>query len=103
MEREYIAHHIRRRHSGLEHLTASMQPKKHSEDCTEHSKDSEDGYSAPEAPEALGHADRSPEALEVPDKRLQKCSKPARLNYEELGGLSGPGQQDCPWARNILE
>ena len=28
---------------------------------------------------------------------------PARLDYEELGGLSDPGQQDCPRARNILE
>ena len=28
---------------------------------------------------------------------------PARLDYEELGGLSGPGQQDYPRAQNILE
>ena len=65
--------------------------------------DSEDGQPAPEAPEALGYADRSPEALEVPDERLQKCSMPSRLDYEELGGLSDPGRQDCSRARNILE
>jgi len=39
MEREYIAHHIRRRNSGLEHLIASMQPEKHSEDYSKRSKD----------------------------------------------------------------
>jgi hypothetical protein len=70
MEREYIAHHIRRRNSGIEHLIALMQLKKHSNDCTKHSKDSEIELSAPEVPEALGHADRSPEALKVPDERL---------------------------------
>ena len=32
MEREYFTHHIGRRNSGLEHLIASMQPKKYSED-----------------------------------------------------------------------
>ena len=26
-----------------------------------------------------------------------------RLDYEELGGLSDPGQQDCSYAWNILE
>jgi hypothetical protein len=40
MEREYIAHHIRRRHLGLEHLIASTQPEKHSEDYSRQSKDS---------------------------------------------------------------
>ena len=70
MEGEYIAHHIRRRNSGLEHLIALLQPTKHSNDCTKHSKDSEIELSAPEVPEALGRADRSPEALKVPDERL---------------------------------
>ena len=37
MEREYIAHHIKRSDSGLEHLIASMQPKKYSEDYSKHS------------------------------------------------------------------
>jgi hypothetical protein len=35
-----------------------MQPKKHSEDYTKHSMDSEDEQPAPEAPEVLGYADR---------------------------------------------
>jgi len=39
--------------SGLEHLIASMQPKKHSEDYTKRSMDSEDGQPAPEALDAL--------------------------------------------------
>ena len=89
--------------SGIEHLIASTQPKKHSEDYTKHSMDSEDGQPAPEAPETLGYADKSPEALEVPDGRLQKRSIPTGLDYEELGGLLDPGQWDCPRARNILE
>ena len=53
MEREYIAHHISRKNSGLEHLIVSMQPKKHSEDYSKHSMDSKDGQPDPEAPEAL--------------------------------------------------
>ena len=40
MEGEYIAHHIRRRNSGLEHLIASFQPKKYSEDYSKQSTDS---------------------------------------------------------------
>ena len=65
--------------------------------------DSEDGQPAPEAPKALGYADRSPEALEVRDRYLLKHSTPARLDYEELGYLLDPGQQDCPRAENVLE
>ena len=38
-----------------------------------------------------------------PTRGLQKHSTLARLDYEELGGLSDPRQQDCPRARNILE
>ena len=57
--------------------------------------DSEDGQLAPKALEALDYADESPGALEVPNKRLQKRLMPAGLDYEELGGLSDPGQQDC--------
>ena len=79
-----------------------MQPTKLSEDYTKHSMDSEDGQPAPEAPEALDYSGRSPEALEVLDRCPQKHSTPARLDYEELGGLSDPGQRDCPWARNVL-
>ena len=59
MEREYIARHIHVRiDSGLEHLIASMQPKKCSEDYMKHSMDSEDEQPPPEAPEVLGYADR---------------------------------------------
>ena len=53
--------------------------------------DSEGGQPAPGVPEMFGHMDRSPEALEVPEQRLQKCTTPARLDYEELGGLSDLG------------
>ena len=77
-----------------------MQPKKHLED---YSKDSKDGRLALEALEALDYAGESPRAPEAPDGRLQKCSMPAGLDYEELGGLSDPGQWDCPRAQNILE
>ena len=46
--------------SGLEHLIASMQPKKHSEDYTKHSMDSEDGQPAPELPKTFGYMNRCP-------------------------------------------
>ena len=65
--------------------------------------DSEDGKLAPEALEALDYTNESPGALEVPNGCLQKRSMPAGLDYEELGGLSDPGQRDCPGAHNILE
>ena len=60
MEREYIAHHIRRRNLGLEHLIASMQPKKHSEDYSKQSVDSENGWLSPTALKMLDYADESP-------------------------------------------
>jgi hypothetical protein len=34
---------------------------------------------------------------------LQKYSTPTWLDYEELEGLSDPGQRDCSQAWNILE
>ena len=86
MEREFIAHHIKE-DSGLEHLIASMQLEKYSEDYSKHS---------------MKHW-WIPEALEVLGERLQKYSMPAGLDYEELGGLSDPGQRDCLQAWNILE
>ena len=52
MEREYIAHHIRRKDSGLEHLIASIQPKKYSKDYPKRSKDSKPEQRNPEAPES---------------------------------------------------
>ena len=88
---------------GLEHLIASMQPKKHPEDYSKQSMDSGDGRLAPESLETLDYADESPGAPEEPDGRLQKRSMPTRLDCEELGGLSDPGQRDCSQAWNILE
>ena len=87
MEREYIAHHIRKKNSGLEHLIASTLPRKYSEDYSKRSKDSKPEQWIPEALE--GH--------------LQKHSTPAGFDYEELGGLSDPGPRDCSRAWNILE
>jgi len=52
MERKYIAHHIRRNDSGLEHLIASIQPKKYSKDYPKRSKDSKPEQRNPEAPES---------------------------------------------------
>jgi len=69
--------------SGLEHIIATMQPKKHSEDYTKHLMDSEDGQPTPKALGALGYASGSP-VLEVPDRCLQEHSMPARLDYKEL-------------------
>ena len=60
MEHEYIAHHISRKNSGLVHLIVSMQSKKHSEDYSKHSMDSEDRLPDPEAPKAL--VDRTTES-----------------------------------------
>ena len=65
--------------------------------------DSEDRQPAPEVPETFGYTNRSPEALEVLEQRLQGRTAPAELDYEELEGLSDLGQQDCPSRRNILE
>ena len=65
--------------------------------------DSEDGHPTPEVPETFGYTDRGPKALEVLEEHLQKRPTPARLDYEELEGLSDPEQQDCSRAWNILE
>ena len=46
---------------------------------------------------------KSPEVLEVLEERLQKRMAPAGLDYEEFGGLSDLGQQDCSSGQNILE
>ena len=54
--------------------------------------DSENGQPAPEVLKTFGYTDRGPEALEVLEEHLQKRSTPAGLDYEELGGLSDPGQ-----------
>ena len=60
MEREFIAHHIREG-SELEHLIASMQPRKHSED---YSKQSMEHWRIPETFEALGNVFRSTRRLQ---------------------------------------
>ena len=52
MQREYNAHHIRRRNSGLEHLIPSMQPGKYSEDYSRCSKDFKPEQWIPEALES---------------------------------------------------
>ena len=52
MECEYIAHHIRGTDPGLEHLIASMQPGKYSEDYSRLSKDSKSEQWIPEALES---------------------------------------------------
>ena len=52
MEREYIAHHNRRKNSGLEHLIALMQSGKYSEDYSRRSKDSRLEQWIPEALES---------------------------------------------------
>ena len=52
VEREYIAYHIRREDSGLEHLIASSHPKKYSKDYLKCSKDSKPEQRNPEAPES---------------------------------------------------
>jgi len=65
--------------------------------------DSENGQPAPEVLKTFGYTDRGPEALEVLKEHLQKRLTPAGLDYEELGGLSDPGQHDCSRAWNILK
>ena len=65
--------------------------------------DSDDGQPAPEVLETFGYMNRSPEVPEVLEERVQKSTTLAGLDYEELGGLSELGQQDCPPGRNILE
>ena len=60
MEREFVAHHIKE-DSELEHLIASMQLRKHSED---YSKQSMEHWRIPETLEALGNVFRSTRRLQ---------------------------------------
>ena len=72
MEREYIAHHIRRRRNlGLEHLVASMRLGKYSEDYSRHSKDSKPEHWIPEALE--GTRWTSSEVLNACRTRLRRA------------------------------
>ena len=57
MEREFVAHHIKEDDSGLEHLIASMQPKKYSKDYSKHSKEHWKISEALEVLEELGILD----------------------------------------------
>ena len=65
--------------------------------------DSRNGQLAPEASKAL----IAQTQVQNPSKHSKyvfiSTRTPAGLDYEELGGLSNPGQQDCPRAENILE
>ena len=89
MEREFIAHHIKE-DSGLEHLIASMQPKKGLGRLLE----ALDGL-LDDLTDSRGNQNIR--------RRLQKHSTPTELDYEELGGLSDPGKRDCSQAWTILE
>ena len=60
MEREFIAHHIKD-DSGLEHLIASMQPRKYSEDYSKHSMKQ---WRITEALEALSNVFRTTQRLQ---------------------------------------
>ena len=81
MEREYIAHHIKRKISGHEHLTASKQPEV-----------------LGRLLEALNRRFRSVRMDDRSTQSTQRCLHkylmPTGLRYEELGGLLDPGQQD---------
>ena len=70
MEREYIAHYIRRRNSGLEHPIASIQLGKYSKDYSRHSKDSKPEQWIPEALE--GTRWTSSEVLNACKTRLRR-------------------------------
>ena len=71
MECEYITHHIRRRNSGLEHLIASMQPGKCSEDYSRCSKDSKPEQWIPDALESTRWT--SSEVLNACGTRLRRA------------------------------
>jgi len=71
MEREYITQHIRRRNSGLEHLIASMQPGKYSEDYSRQTKDFKPEQWIPEALESTRWT--SSEVLNACRTRLRRA------------------------------
>ena len=85
MEREYIAHYIRRRDSGLEHLIASMQPRKYSQDYSKHSKDSKPEQWTPDALKSTRRT--SSEALDACSTRLRRA--PGLVRSETTGLLIG--------------
>ena len=89
MEREYITHHIKNI-SGLENLTASKQSKVFGRLL--------------EAVEIKLRSTRWDVRSTKSTRRcLPKYSTPAGLGYEELQGLSNPGQSDYSQMSNVLE
>ena len=91
MEHEYIAHHILRKNSGLVHLIVSMQSKKHSEDYSKHSMNSEDRLPDPEAPKAL--VDRTTESRSSQSTRQTSSEAlgACRTRLRRARGLVKPG------------
>ena len=85
MECEFVAHHIKEDDLGLEHLIASLQPKKVHGQLLE---------ALDELQEDMTRS-RSSRSIR---RRLQKYSTPTGLDYEELGSLSDSGQWDCSQA-----
>ena len=81
MEHEYFAHHIWSRFRGLEHLTALEQPQVLG--------------GLLDASEGRLRSNQKDVLITWSTRRcLAKYSMLAGLNYEELGGLSDPGQRD---------
>ena len=83
MEREYIACHIVRRNSGQEHLIASTQPRKYSEDYSRRSRDSKPKQWIPKALEGTRW---------TPSEVLNACTTRLR----RARGLVGPGTAGLP-------
>ena len=71
MKREFIAHHIKE-DSGLEHLIASMQPRKYSEDCSKHSMQY---WRIPEALKTLSKAFKRTRRLQDSTTKSLKASQ----------------------------
>ena len=85
MEREYITHLIKRKNSGLEHLIASMQPGKYSEDYSRQTKDFKPEQWIPKALESTRWT--SSEVLKTCRTRLRRARGLVRLGA--VGLLTG--------------
>ena len=77
--------------SGLEHFIASMQPKKHSEDYTKHSMDSEDGQPAPEALDALVAQIMKSRSSQSTQRTSSEVLDAYRTRLRRTRGLVRPG------------
>ena len=73
--------------SGLEQLIASLQPMKHSEDCSKRSMDSEGGQPTTEAHNALITKSRSSQGTRRTSSEALDACKTRLLDYKELRGL----------------